>query len=198
MAASRSGTPLLGRHHRRRRACRRSPGRVRFASRPGCASGARRPAGLAGRIDATAAGRTREAGPDRGCLTWWGTSQSPQTCGAVARHQLQEVALHTYDAQLTVGAPLPLPDEAALDGVDEFLSTSCAGTAAWPHEPTVVDYHATEGHSWRLTLSADGARVTRLHTPAAADGAAGAAGASARGTAGELASPCTAVFRWSR
>lgn len=28
----------------------------------------------------------REAGPDRGCWTWWGTSQSPQTCGAVARH----------------------------------------------------------------------------------------------------------------
>ncbi|WP_374207174.1 maleylpyruvate isomerase N-terminal domain-containing protein [Streptomyces sp. APSN-46.1] len=32
----------------------------------------------------------REAGPDRGCWTWWGTSQSPRTCGAVARHQLQE------------------------------------------------------------------------------------------------------------
>lgn len=42
-----------------------------------------------------------------------------------------------------------LPDEAALDGVDEFLSTCCAGTAARPHEPTVVDYPATEGHSWR-------------------------------------------------
>jgi uncharacterized protein (TIGR03083 family) len=29
----------------------------------------------------------REAGPDRGCWTWWGASQSPQTSGAVARHQ---------------------------------------------------------------------------------------------------------------
>jgi hypothetical protein len=46
----------------------------------------------------------REAGPDRGCWTWWGVSLSPQTSGAVARHQLQEVAVHTYDAQLTVGA----------------------------------------------------------------------------------------------
>ena len=45
----------------------------------------------------------REAGPDRGCRTWWGTSQSPQTCGAVARHQLQEIAVHTYDAQVTLG-----------------------------------------------------------------------------------------------
>ncbi|MFF2013595.1 maleylpyruvate isomerase N-terminal domain-containing protein [Streptomyces sp. NPDC058195] len=32
----------------------------------------------------------RETGPDRGCWTWWGASQSPQTSGAVARHQLQE------------------------------------------------------------------------------------------------------------
>jgi hypothetical protein len=34
----------------------------------------------------------REAGPDRvNCWTWWGPSESPQTSGAVARHQLQEV-----------------------------------------------------------------------------------------------------------
>src|SRR5438128_2035245 len=33
----------------------------------------------------------RDAGPDRGCWTWWGRSQSPQTSGAVARHQLQEI-----------------------------------------------------------------------------------------------------------
>jgi len=133
----------------------------------------------------------REAGPDRGCWTWWGTSQSPQTCGAVARHQLQEVAVHTYDAQVTLGAPQPLPDEVALDGVDEFLSTCCATTAAWPHEPAVVDYQATEGRSWRLWLSADGARTARLPTPGTMPATAAgedpdAADASARGTAGEL------------
>ncbi|MFG2037315.1 maleylpyruvate isomerase family mycothiol-dependent enzyme [Dactylosporangium sp. NPDC048998] len=125
----------------------------------------------------------REAGPDRGCWTWWAGSQSPQTCGAVARHQLQEVAVHTYDAQVTLGAPQPLPGEVALDGVEEFLSTCCATTAAWPHEPAVVDYHATEGRSWRLRLSADGVRTARLPEsgtmPDAAD-------ASARGTAGDL------------
>jgi uncharacterized protein (TIGR03083 family) len=120
----------------------------------------------------------REVGPDRGCWTWWGTSQSPQNSGAVARHQLQEIALHTYDAQITVGAAQPLPDEVALDGVDEFLSTCCATTYAWPHEPAVVDYHATEGWSWRLWLSEDGARVAQPDE-AAAD-------ASATGTASEL------------
>ena len=133
----------------------------------------------------------REAGPDRGCWTWWGTSQSPQTCGAVARHQLQEITVHTYDAQLTVGAPKPLPDEVALDGVEEFLSTCCATTSAWPHEPAAVDYHATEGRSWRLWLSADGARTARLPNPGTLPSTAGgedrdAADASAQGAASEL------------
>ncbi|MFK4102144.1 maleylpyruvate isomerase family mycothiol-dependent enzyme [Streptomyces sp. NPDC019531] len=126
----------------------------------------------------------REAGPDRGCWTWWGDSQSSQTCGAVARHQVQEAATHTYDAQLAVGAPQSLPDDVALDGVDEFLTTCCATTSAWPHEPAVLDFHAAEGRSWRLLLSAAGARVTRPPAPGAS--AATTADASARGTAGEL------------
>jgi uncharacterized protein (TIGR03083 family) len=107
----------------------------------------------------------REAGPDRGCWTWWGESQSPQTSGAVARHQVHEVTVHTYDAQITVGAPQPLPDGVALDGVDDFLTTCCEGTDPWPHEAAVIDFHATEGRSWRLSLSADGTRTTRLPTP---------------------------------
>lgn len=133
----------------------------------------------------------REAGPDRGCWTWWSTSQSPQTTGAVARHQLQEIALHTYDAQITVGAPQPLPDEAALDGVEDFLSTCCATTSAWPHKPAAVGIHATEGRSWHLSLSADGARITRLPAPGTMPATTAgedpdAADASLRGTAGEL------------
>jgi uncharacterized protein (TIGR03083 family) len=133
----------------------------------------------------------REAGPDRGCWTRWGDSQSPQTCGAVARHQFQEIAVHTYDAQVTLGAPQPLLDEAALDGVEEFQFTCCATTSAWPHEPAVVDYHATEGRSWRLWLSRDGARIARLSAPGTLPATAAgedpdAADASARGTASEL------------
>ncbi|MFI5841172.1 maleylpyruvate isomerase family mycothiol-dependent enzyme [Catenuloplanes sp. NPDC051500] len=120
----------------------------------------------------------RDAGPDRGCWVWWEQSQSPATCGAVARHQLQQMAVHTYDAQITVGTPQPLPEEIALDGVEEFLFTCCATTAAWPHEPAVVDYHATEGRSWRVRLSADGAQVGPL-TAEAAD-------ATATGTASQL------------
>ncbi|MBQ1041191.1 maleylpyruvate isomerase N-terminal domain-containing protein [Micromonospora sp. C32] len=124
----------------------------------------------------------REAGPDRGCWTWWDTSQSPQNCGAVARHQLQEIAVHTYDAQLTVGAPQPLPVEVALDGVEDFLFTCCATTVAWPHEPAFLDYHLAEGGWWRVRLSPGGARVTRME----AGEDASPADTAARSTAGDL------------
>lgn len=100
----------------------------------------------------------RDAGADRGCWTWWGDSQSPSTCGAVARHQLQEIAVHTYDAQLTADAPQALPQDVALDGIEEFLSTCCSTTSPWPHEPAVVDYVATEGRAWRQWVDADGSR----------------------------------------
>ena len=111
----------------------------------------------------------RETGPDRGCWAWWPESQSPLTAGAVARHQLQEVAVHTYDAQVAVGATQALPDEAAVDGVEEFLSTCNATTHAWPHEPATLDYVSTEGRAWRLGLSEDGARFARLPDGGATD-----------------------------
>ncbi|MEU9829335.1 maleylpyruvate isomerase N-terminal domain-containing protein [Micromonospora chersina] len=127
----------------------------------------------------------REAGPDRGCWTWWWDSPSPQTSGAWARRQLHEIAVHTYDAQLTGGAPQPIPVEIALDGFDDCQFTLCATTVAWPHEPAVVDYHATEGYSWRLRLSHDGAQVARLGAPTAGEDS-DTADASAQGTASDL------------
>jgi uncharacterized protein (TIGR03083 family) len=127
----------------------------------------------------------REAGPDRGCWTWWDDSPSPQTSGAWARRQVPEIAVHTYDVQLAVGAPQPLPDEVALDGFDDCQFTLCATTVAWPHGPAVVDYHATEGCSWRLRLSSGGARAARFGAPAASEDT-DAADVSARGTASDL------------
>ncbi|MEV6976855.1 maleylpyruvate isomerase family mycothiol-dependent enzyme [Kitasatospora sp. NPDC093806] len=125
----------------------------------------------------------KAAGPDRGCWTWWGDGQSPQNSGVVARHQLQEISVHTYDAQLTVGAPAELPTDVALDGVGDFLYTCCSTTSAWPHEPAVVEYYSAEGHSWRVRLDADGALISPL---TAADAGDGEPDVSARGTAAEL------------
>ena len=126
----------------------------------------------------------REAGPDRGCWTWWGDSPSPQTSGAWARRQVPEIAVYTHDAQLTVGAAQPLSEEVALDGFDDCQFTLCATTVAWPHEPAIVDYHATEGHSWRLRLSHDGAQVAHF-TPATGEDL-DTTDAYARGTASDL------------
>ncbi|MQY10824.1 hypothetical protein SRB5_09370 [Streptomyces sp. RB5] len=126
----------------------------------------------------------REAGPDGGCWTWWGASQSPRNALAVARHRVQETAVHTYDAQLTLGAPQPLPGDVSLDGVEEFLTTCCATPSPWPHQPTAFDFHATEGRSWRLTVDGAGARATRL--PASGTTSAAEAGVSVSGTASEL------------
>jgi len=103
-----------------------------------------------------------EAGPDRVCWTWWDDSPSPQTSGAWARRQVVEIAVFTHDVQRLVGVPQPIPEEVALDGFDDCQFTLCATTVAWPHEPAVVEYHATEGRSWRLHLSGNGAQVTRL------------------------------------
>ncbi|WP_052745009.1 hypothetical protein [Micromonospora sp. HK10] len=105
--------------------------------------------------------------------------------GATGSARLPEIAVYTHDAQRTLGAPQPLPDEVALDGFDYCQFTLCATTAPWPHDPAVVDYHATEGRSWRLRLPRDGARVTRLGAPAAGEDR-HPADASAQGTARDL------------
>ena len=108
----------------------------------------------------------------------------------MARHQLQELSVHTYDAEVTLGAPRPLLEETALDGIDEFLSTCGAGPYAWPHAAAAVDYRTIGGDSWRLTLTANGTRVDRLPTESTAAGTAGpdprSADASLRATASDL------------
>ena len=50
--------------------------------------------------------------------TWWIENR---TVGAIARHQVQEAAVHRWDAQSAIAPPEPLAPEIAEDGVDEFL-----------------------------------------------------------------------------
>lgn len=70
--------------------------------------------------------------------------------------------MHNYDAQLASGVPQPLPVEVAVDGVEEFCITSGTTSVAWPCEDAFIDFHATEGPSWRTTLNAAGSSVSRL------------------------------------
>jgi uncharacterized protein (TIGR03083 family) len=70
--------------------------------------------------------------------TWW---NDDRTVGAIARHQVQEAAVHRWDSQLAAtGTPDPLPAELANDGVDEFLWISRQLRGQEP-----IAFHATDG-----------------------------------------------------
>jgi uncharacterized protein (TIGR03083 family) len=100
-----------------------------------------------------------EVGPDQPCWTWWPLSEALQTAGAVARHQVQEAAVHAYDAQETVGKAEPIPATVAVDGVGEFLLVTYGAEGPWPHRPARVIFTASEGPSWTLDLTPSGARL---------------------------------------
>lgn len=132
----------------------------------------------------------REAGPDTECWTWWGESSAPQTAGAVARHQVQEAAVHAYDAQETIGKPEPVPAAVAVDGIAEFLQVTYGSEGAWPHRPARVMFAATEGPSWTLDVTPAGAAVD----PAAS----GAAVATVRGSASDILLGLFGRIPWER
>ncbi|MGW3656843.1 maleylpyruvate isomerase family mycothiol-dependent enzyme [Streptomyces sp. NPDC005151] len=111
----------------------------------------------------------RAAGPAMGCWTWWGDSAVPMTSGAVARHQIQEAAVHAFDAQLATKTPQPIPAVVALDGIAEFISVSHGTAGPWPHEPARIGLHAAEGKSWLVNLAASGSHVLDGQHETAAD-----------------------------
>ncbi|MFD9498310.1 maleylpyruvate isomerase family mycothiol-dependent enzyme [Streptomyces sp. NPDC060035] len=111
----------------------------------------------------------RAAGPAMGCWTWWGDSDVPMTSGAVARHQVQETAVHAFDAQLATGTPQPVPAVVALDGIAEFMGISHGTAGPWPHEPARIGLHTSEGESWLLDLMAPGSHVLGGQPERAAD-----------------------------
>ncbi|RPE27583.1 maleylpyruvate isomerase family mycothiol-dependent enzyme [Kitasatospora cineracea] len=129
----------------------------------------------------------REAGPEAPCWGWWELAQSPRNTTGAVRRRLNETAVHAYDAQLAAGVAAELPREVALDSAEEFLLTCCSTTVAWPHTPAVLAFQATDGPTWQLTLSANGAHATRTPTaPGAATPGAATPDATIRGTAAEL------------
>jgi uncharacterized protein (TIGR03083 family) len=100
----------------------------------------------------------RAAEPQRPVWTWWG---EPATAGAVARHQMQEAAVHAWDAQATAGRPQPLPEPVAADAVDEFLSISLGATGGWPDQPATVSLVIPGWPAWNVRLSDAGRHVER-------------------------------------
>lgn len=130
--------------------------------------------------DVLLAAQRDATGAERGCWTWWG---EPRTVGAVARHQVQEAAVHAWDAQETGQRAQPLPPGIAADGVDEFLSIGVPALPLWgsprPHEPTTLGLRAHSAGSWLLTLGPG-------DVAAAATGSGDPARAQLVGSAGDL------------
>jgi uncharacterized protein (TIGR03083 family) len=110
----------------------------------------------------------RAAGPESPAWAWWGASGAPLTASAVARHQVQEAAVHARDAQETAGSASPLPSEVAVDGVAEFLSVPLASLGPWPGKPVRVAFAASDGPAHVADLSASGVSFDPS-SPGAAD-----------------------------
>jgi uncharacterized protein (TIGR03083 family) len=118
----------------------------------------------------------RAAGPESPSWAWWASSGTSLTALAVARHQVQESAVHAYDAQETIGKAEPLPAAVAVDGVAEFLSVGLASRGPWPERPARVAFSATDGPRYVVDLSPSGVAydpapagepLVTLHAPAA-------------------------------
>lgn len=103
----------------------------------------------------------RTAGPDGGCWTWWADSGHPSTAASVARHQVQEAAVHARDAQEAAGTPEPIPAALAVDAVDELLHVGFGSMDGWPNSPAQVALISDEGPAWTLILDPTGASAVR-------------------------------------
>ena len=109
-------------------------------------------------------GALRDAGPDSPSWAWWG-EPTPHTAGAVARHQAQEVAVHRWDAEGSVGSSAPLPPELATDGVPEFIEIM-VGPDVTALRGAVTLNAIDTGASWRVGPDAETASTAELNATA--------------------------------
>ena len=92
--------------------------------------------------------------------TWY---EPDQSVGFWVRRMAQETVIHRVDAELAVGVPVaPIPDDLAIDGIDELLRTIVAyDVEKWPEDYSEVlgasperSYAiSTPGAEWRITTS---------------------------------------------
>lgn len=98
--------------------------------------------------------------PGHGAWTWW---KEPRTAGAIARHQVQEAAVHAWDALDAAGRAEALPAAIALDGVDEFLGVEVPVNQKWSHADAAVAVLAEEAAdtAWIVTFADGAGQVAR-------------------------------------
>jgi uncharacterized protein (TIGR03083 family) len=120
-------------------------------------------------VDAFVAGAARlvevlrDADQSASCWTW---APWQQDVAFVTRHQVQEAAVHHWDAVNAAGDALVLDPAVAADSVDEFLHFSAASEhdqddpPAGPLDGPLVLRASDTGDAWSLT---DSARPGALH-----------------------------------
>jgi uncharacterized protein (TIGR03083 family) len=115
----------------------------------------------------------RTAGPQAVSSVGWFPGGPPMTGHDIARRQMQEAAIHAYDAQLTVRLEKLLANDIGIDGIDEFLRRRLAARGPWPYKPVRIEVEAlvmpgagppiglerSYRIGWLLDLDADGAHV---------------------------------------
>ncbi|HYL52528.1 MAG TPA: maleylpyruvate isomerase family mycothiol-dependent enzyme [Acidimicrobiia bacterium] len=97
----------------------------------------------------------RDAADDAPAWTWWG---EPRTAAAVGRHQVQEAAVHRWDAQSVLGRPAPFPAALATDAVGEFVEIF---RKLRPRAPIALEATDT-GHTFTLS---DGEAAVTVSAP---------------------------------
>jgi len=124
--------------------------------------------------------------------TWFDPNQ---TVGWWVRRMALETVIHRVDAELAVGSVAPIPEDLALDGIDELLAIFLGyGSTRWTEE-FAADIEAGAGDRLRVVAqTADGPRawlatVTDAGVKVVDDGADGTAEVTATGEA-------DAVLRW--
>ena len=127
------------------------------------------PVGVLDEAYAALSGCFDEHRPSDTAATWHGPDQ---TVGFWIRRMCHESVVHRVDAELVAGLQLaPIPDDIALDGVDEFLVLFLGYLSReWPErfadvlagaDPRPVRIE-TGGHDWTLTVEPGGVEVGRL------------------------------------
>jgi len=124
------------------------------------------PIALLDRAYAALSAEFAERAPDSASFTWY---PADQTVAFWVRRMAQETVIHRVDAELGAGQPVaPIPDDLAVDGVDEVLERFLAfGSVEWKEDfgdlltkiggGTVLV--STGGRDWLLSMESDAVRV---------------------------------------
>lgn len=144
-------------------------------------------------LDRAYAGLRREFDshrPEDAAGTWY---TPDQTVGFWIRRMAQETVIHRIDAELGAGQPVaPVPDDLAVDGIDELLVVFVAySVAQWADYFTDI-LAGSPGHSY--TLRTDGAAWQVRTGPGRFDVTRGSDHEPADVT---VTGPPTAVLRWA-